>query len=885
VAQAQLAEAAVLVQEAERTYAIRTADDVKVEQKVWISILFIAGILAAVISISLNRDLNNQTIDIPSEEAFGATISEPVADGPAASAVNNVMQLLTEGCTPPDDFLDSIGVTTDTGTTRNRTQTAWNLIVNYLRPTNITNPTDGCLFYGLIAAARRSGLTLGPVDFCHGFVHAVITYFDVTWGRVLPANVLDIINTGIDNAYPLTMFWRLSHGSGGGGSFPIKTTVQLQIFTMLSEYSTQNNVPINIRDVSTEFCNPWFSPDDLTYYQSGAMPWLGFAFIGTLSREAHTSFSQNVVAQVGSINPLDFTPVQQLYVVGDVLTENPSAALLIQSVFGNVPLNSAPLESVAQRFDDVNGDLENEIESPPVAMLGRYTEDIVAYRSGIVDPGHVYVMLTNNDPDDMLSDAGVEISLDIMRNAHSFQAISVLDMTTDYDYEHTLGPDYKIEKDVADLIILLANPSIWINATSSSTVPGTFALANTIIGGVDPNGNLANKLAALQLATDGLATGLRSMSYAAQLHETYVTFGASDTYVAPKTVEWTKRAPQCIPPVKNQGNCGDCWAFATEEMVSIRFCIEKITSTYAPMSVQHISSCAGENLDGCDGANPSVAAAFMSSTGVVTDECMPFTDAGKTSETKCPTNCKSGVKSAGTTYYTNVSPNLRRITGTAALKRELDLVGPFAVGFTLGSDFRSFFKSNPKGTYIMKETNSGVDHLVVLLEYHDEVNPPYWYCMNSWGPSFADNGFFRISQMSTPYANIPYQVIENNGYLITPRSVKSTVSNVIPEPNNNAPLVVIDDQIPGEDKLMDEQMKEDKNKNKNNNNQNQASTKKPKQTKKPKPTHKPKVEKTKKEKHPHNGGGSSPANPSWTGHAALLFSALFIVFLFLSYAF
>jgi cysteine peptidase B len=35
-------------------------------------------------------------------------------------------------------------------------------------------------------------------------------------------------------------------------------------------------------------------------------------------------------------------------------------------------------------------------------------------------------------------------------------------------------------------------------------------------------------------------------------------------------------------------------------------------------------------------------------------------------------------------------------------------------------------------------------HAVVLVGYNNDHNPPYWVAKNSYGPGWADNGFFKV---------------------------------------------------------------------------------------------------------------------------------------------
>jgi len=57
-------------------------------------------------------------------------------------------------------------------------------------------------------------------------------------------------------------------------------------------------------------------------------------------------------------------------------------------------------------------------------------------------------------------------------------------------------------------------------------------------------------------------------------------------------------------------------------------------------------------------------------------------------------------------------------------------------------------KSNPsKVSMFSKNINwSKVDHSILIVGWGEEDGIKYWICMNSWGPGWGENGFFRIQR-------------------------------------------------------------------------------------------------------------------------------------------
>merc|ERR1712232_1505027 len=83
-----------------------------------------------------------------------------------------------------------------------------------------------------------------------------------------------------------------------------------------------------------------------------------------------------------------------------------------------------------------------------------------------------------------------------------------------------------------------------------------------------------------------------------------------DIVVAPTTVDW--RPKGAVSAVKDQGDCGSCWAFsATEEIESQIF---MSTGKLPKLSTQQIISC-DKTDDGCDGGNTETAYKYVTKAG------------------------------------------------------------------------------------------------------------------------------------------------------------------------------------------------------------------------------------------------------------------------------
>jgi cathepsin F/cysteine peptidase B len=184
---------------------------------------------------------------------------------------------------------------------------------------------------------------------------------------------------------------------------------------------------------------------------------------------------------------------------------------------------------------------------------------------------------------------------------------------------------------------------------------------------------------------------------------------------APATVvDW--RTKGAVTDVKDQGQCGSCWAFsATEAIESYSFLNDgKLLS----LSAQQITSC-DKTDSGCGGGWPHNAYDYVHKAGgIETSADYPYTSGGGSTGV-CKFNAaKVAVKVAG---YKSVA------AGESNLKAALNN-GPVSV--CLAADA---FQSYHGG--ILRSCPGQVDHCVQAVGYDDGNSPPYWIVRNSWAKS------------------------------------------------------------------------------------------------------------------------------------------------------
>jgi cathepsin B len=114
----------------------------------------------------------------------------------------------------------------------------------------------------------------------------------------------------------------------------------------------------------------------------------------------------------------------------------------------------------------------------------------------------------------------------------------------------------------------------------------------------------------------------------------------SPTILSALPAAYDSRVTGCVHPIRDQEQCGSCWAFAGSETLSDRFCIASKGAIDVVLSPEDLVSCDRTNF-GCNGGNLASEWKYMENKGIVSDTCFPYT-AGAGKEATCATSCADG---------------------------------------------------------------------------------------------------------------------------------------------------------------------------------------------------------------------------------------------------
>jgi cathepsin B len=211
---------------------------------------------------------------------------------------------------------------------------------------------------------------------------------------------------------------------------------------------------------------------------------------------------------------------------------------------------------------------------------------------------------------------------------------------------------------------------------------------------------------------------------------------ASDAETSlPVAFDWRRTTlGHCIHPIRDQYECGCCWAFGATEVLSDRFCLFSRGRINVVLSPEYLVSCDTSNM-GCNGGYLNRAWEFMKETGVPTDACVPYISAYD-SVRSCPTIRSCNNRAPFKRYKANqvypVSSNVAQIQ-TEIMER-----GPVEAIFAVYHDFMTY----RSGVYHHVSGSFVGYHAVKIIGWGVNNGTPYWIIANSWGTGWGMDGFF-----------------------------------------------------------------------------------------------------------------------------------------------
>jgi cathepsin B len=247
----------------------------------------------------------------------------------------------------------------------------------------------------------------------------------------------------------------------------------------------------------------------------------------------------------------------------------------------------------------------------------------------------------------------------------------------------------------------------------------------------------------------------------------------------PESFDSATNWPQCakvIGDIRDQSNCGCCWAFAAAEAASDRMCIASNATLMLPLSAQDVCFCASD--DGCQGGQIDEPWDYIQSSGAVTGGqyngtgpfgkgmCSDFSlphchhhgpqgndpypaegapGCPSESSPQCPKKCDAEASNDHKDFESekySFSGKVLSASGVENVQKMIMAGGPVETAFTVYSDFENY----AGGVYHHVKGEFAGGHAVKIVGWGTDKGVEYWKVANSWNPYWGEKGYFRIKR-------------------------------------------------------------------------------------------------------------------------------------------
>ena len=224
---------------------------------------------------------------------------------------------------------------------------------------------------------------------------------------------------------------------------------------------------------------------------------------------------------------------------------------------------------------------------------------------------------------------------------------------------------------------------------------------------------------------------------------------AASTEDLPSSFDWRERDK--VTSVKNQGECGTCWAHAA--MGDLESKILLAEGVYYDFSEQNLASCdfyaSSLLFTGCSGGNPFRSANFLSQVGASLESCAPYKG---TDRAPCKKTCSI----------------IKRVDGWRVIANDVDTIkaalydkGPIATTMDASDPA---FRAYTGGVYEYYDAPVN-NHAVLIVGWDDTLGPEgAWIVKNSWGAGWGMDGYFHIAYRAAGIGVLPNYISSYRDY-------------------------------------------------------------------------------------------------------------------------
>lgn len=192
-------------------------------------------------------------------------------------------------------------------------------------------------------------------------------------------------------------------------------------------------------------------------------------------------------------------------------------------------------------------------------------------------------------------------------------------------------------------------------------------------------------------------------------------------------IDW--RTQGVVSAVKNQEQCGSCWAFSATEEIESGWAMQG--NQVPDLSPQQIVSC-DTSSNGCNGGLTEYAYNYIQQAGgIESAEDYPYTS-GQGNSGYCQADSSFFVQGITLSGYNSVGQGDEN-----QMMQYMNSVGPISICIDASS--WSYYTGG-----VLTSCGNQVDHCVQAVGYNSAAETPYWIVRNSWSTSWGIEGYIHL---------------------------------------------------------------------------------------------------------------------------------------------